>query len=319
MGAVGDHGGLGIDDAGARVIGVVSTDEGFFFVAEDAIEGAGFGRGFEGGVDCGFGDFLFHLEDEVGEGSVEERDADREAVEATFELGEDHGHGGSRSGGSGDEGVDGGASTAEVLVGGVDDGLGVGEVVQGGEHAVLDAEGFVDDLDDRCNAVGGAAGVGDDVVDGGVVEVIVAAHDDVEDVIFDGSGDDDFFDSGIEVSLQGGSVAELAGAFEDDVDAGPVGLGGVVVCSEGEGFAIDDDMGTIVRNGVAPAAVDGVKLEQVSGGFGRCLSIIDADEFEIGMVKGSAEDKAADSAKSIDGNSSGHGADIPVGGGGWKG
>lgn len=242
LGAVDDHGGLGVDDAGAGVVGVVGADEGFFFVSEDAFEGAGFGGGFEGGVDFGFGDFFFHFEDEVGEGGVEEGDADGEAIEAAFEFREDHGDGGSRSGGGGDEGVDGGARTAQVFVRGVDDGLGVGEVMQGGEHAVLDAECFVDDLDDGCDAVGGATGVGDDVINGGIVEVVVAAHDDVEDVVFDGGGNDDFFDSGIEVGLEGFGVAEFPGALEDDVDAGPVGFGRVVVGGEGEGFAIDDDV-----------------------------------------------------------------------------
>ena len=107
---------------------------------------------------------------------------------------------------------------------GVDDGLGIGEVMQGGEHAVLDAELFVDDLDDGGDAVGGATGVGDDVIYLGIVEVVITAHDDVEDVVFDGGGDDDFFDSSIEIGLEGGGVAELAGALEDDVDAGPVGF-----------------------------------------------------------------------------------------------
>ena len=83
MGAVDDHGGLRVDDAGAGVVCVVGADEGFFFVAEDAFEFT-FGGGFEGGVDLGLGDFFFHLEDEVGEGGVEQGDADGEAIEATF-------------------------------------------------------------------------------------------------------------------------------------------------------------------------------------------------------------------------------------------
>ena len=94
--------------------------------------------------------------------------------------------------------------------------------MQGGKHAVLDAELFVDDFDDGGDAVCGAGGVGDDVMLGGIVEVVITTHHDVQDALFYGSGDDHFFDTGIEISLEGFEVAECAGAFENDVDAGPV-------------------------------------------------------------------------------------------------
>ena len=172
--------------------------------------------------------------------------------------------------------------------------------MQGGEHAVLDTEFLVDDLDDGGDAVGGATCVGDDVIDGGVVEVVVDSHDDVEDVVFDGGGDDDFFDSGVEVGLQGGGVAEGARAFEDDVDAGPVDLGGVVLGGEGELLTVDDDVLLIVRDVVSPATVDGVELEEVGGALGGGVGVVDADELEVGIVESSAEDETTDAAESID-------------------
>ena len=184
----------------------------------------------------------------------------------------------------------------------VDDGLGVGEVMQGGEHTVFEAEGFVDYFDDWRDAVGGAGGVGDDVIGGGVVEFVVAAHDDVEDAFFDGSSDDDFFDAGVEVGLQAFGVAEGSGAFEDDVDARPVDFGRMVLGGVGEGLSVDEDAAVGAGNVAIPAAVDGVEFEEVGGGFGVGLGVVEADEFELGIVKGGAEDEATDAAKSIDGD-----------------
>ena len=47
------------------------------------------------------------------------------------------------------------------------------------------------------------------------------------------------------------------------------------------------------------------------GALGGGVGIIDADELEIGIIKSGAEDEAADSAKSIDGNGGGHGGILP--------
>lgn len=301
MGAVDDHGAFGVDHAGAGVVGVVGGDEGFFFVAEDSLQGT-FGGCFEGGIDFVDGDFFFQLEDEVGEGGVEEGDPDGDAVEAAFEFWEDHGDGGGRPGGGGDEGIDGRAGAAEVFVGSVDDGLGVGEVMQSGEHTVFEAEGLVDHLDDGRDAVGCAGGVGDDVIGGGAVESVVAAHDDIEDTFFDGGGDDDFFDAGVEVGLQAFGVAEGAGAFEDDVDAGPVDFGRMVLGSVGESLAVDEDGVLGAGNIAIPAAVDGVEFEEVGCGFGVGFGIVEADKFEFGIIEGGAEDEATDTAKSVDGD-----------------
>lgn len=187
-------------------------------------------------------------------------------------------------------------------MGSVDDGLGIGEVMQSGEHAVFEAEGLVDHLDDGRDAVGGAGGVGDDVIGGGVVEFVVAAHDDVEDTFFDGGGDDDFFDAGVEVGLQAFGIAEGAGAFEDDVDAGPVGFGRMVIGCVGEGLSVDEDGVVGVGNVAVPAAMHGVEFEEVGRGFGVGFGIVESDKFEFGIIEGSAEDEATDTAKSVDGD-----------------
>jgi hypothetical protein len=64
--------------------------------------------------------------------------------------------------------------------------------VDGGHDAGDEAAGFKNDLDDGGEAVGGATGVGDDVVLGRVVLVLVDAEDDGQVFVAGGSGDDDF-------------------------------------------------------------------------------------------------------------------------------
>lgn len=306
LGSVDHHGGRGIDDAGARIVDVVGGDEGAGFETEDSFERS-FRGGFEGGVDffdrrCGF-----EFEDAIGEGGVEQGDADGDAIEESFELGIDHGDGGGRSGGGWDEGVDGGAGPAEVLVRGVHDSLGVGEVVEGGDHTVFDAEGLVDHLDNRGDAVGGAGGGGKEVVDGGIVEVVVATDDDIERSFFDGGRDDDFFDALVEVGLKEFGGAELAGAFEDDVTTGPVGGGDGVVLRMSDTMPVDGEGVGIAGDLVIPVAVDGIKFEEMGRGGGRAVSFVDMNEFEFGRSESGTKIEATNTAEAVDSDFGSHG------------
>ncbi|MFT7303647.1 MAG: hypothetical protein ACI8UZ_002489, partial [Akkermansiaceae bacterium] len=207
----------------------------------------------------------------------------------------------------GNEGVDGGAGTAEVFMGGIDDGLGVGEVVEGGDHAVFDAEGFVDYFDDGGDAVGGAGGCGEEVVLFWIVEVVITADDDIEGAFFDGGGDDDFFDALVEVVLEKGGGAEFTGALEDDLAAGPVGGFDGVVFAVGDAVAVDRERRVIAGDlVVVPVAVDGIEFEKVGGGGGGAVGLVEVDEVEGGIAEGGAEVESADAAEAVDANFSAH-------------
>lgn len=52
-----------------------------------------------------------------------------------------------------------------------------------------------------------------------IIEVVINAHDDVEGVIFDGSRDDDFFDTRLEIRVEFLWGSKFPAGFEDDVDA----------------------------------------------------------------------------------------------------
>ncbi len=106
-----------------------------------------------------------------------------------------------------------------------------------------DAEGVVENLDDGREAVGGAGGVGDDVVLRRVVLVLVDAEDDGDVLVAGRGGDDDLLDGAAEVGLGLGGVGEEAGGFDDDLGAyaGPVELGGVALGEDLDLFAVDGD------------------------------------------------------------------------------
>ena len=120
------------------------------------------------------------LEDAVGERCVEQRHADREAVELALQLGKIRP-----------------IAVAEPVVVGISDRLAararrrslcgastiVWVLVRSWSVVIeprLDPDPLVDDLDDRREAVRRARGRGEDVVAVGVVEVVVDADDDVE-------------------------------------------------------------------------------------------------------------------------------------------
>src|SRR6185312_3407851 len=82
-----------------------------------------------------------------------------------------------RAGGGRDHVQRGGAGPAQVLVRAVLQVLVGGVRVDRGHQATLDAEGVVEDLGQRRQAVGGAGGVADDRLRA-VVLLVVDAHDD---------------------------------------------------------------------------------------------------------------------------------------------
>src|SRR5207249_6060613 len=119
-----------------------------------------------------------------------------------------------------DDVVGGRSRPAQVLVGQVLQLLVCGVGVDRRHHPLLDPEAFVQDLGQGHEAVGGAAGVGDDVVRVGVVAVVVYAHD-VRVVLIGRRGRDDDLPgaAAIDVRARLLGVGEEAGGLDDQVDA----------------------------------------------------------------------------------------------------
>ena len=128
-------------------------------------------------------------------------------------------------------------------MGAVDQHLVAGVGVDRGHQALLDAEGVVEHLDHRHEAVRRARGVGDDLVRRGVERVVVDA-DHEGGVGAGGRGRDDHEGrAGVEVGGRLVAVGEEAGRLDDDVDAevAPRQLRRVALGEDLERVAVDRD------------------------------------------------------------------------------
>ena len=298
--------GLFVEGGGAGLAAEVGGDDGVAGVAEDALELA-FGGLLHGGADFLVGGGLLKLAGEVDEGDVGGGNAHGHAGELAVEGGEHLADGLGGAGGGGDHVLKDATAAAPVLLGGAVDGLlGGGGGVDGGHQAALDAEGVVEHLGNGRQAVGGAGGVGDDVLAG--VGLVVHAVDEHRGGILGGGGHDDLLGAGLDV-LAGGLVGEEeAGGLDDDVGADfiPLEVGGVLLGGQADLVAIDDEGGAFDLDVVVEAAVDGVVLQHVGEVIG-IEQVVDADDFDVlEVLDCGAEDHTADAAKPIDANFDGH-------------
>ena len=188
-------------------------------VFEDAfqIRLAGF---LHGRADLFVAGFLHSLHREINDRDGRRGHTEGHAGELSFDLGNGQTDGFGRAGGRRNDVDRRGTSALPIFLGRtVDRLLGRGVAVHRGHETLLDAEAlFEKDVDDRREAVRCATGVGNDVVLGRVVFVVVHAHDDSDVLFLGGSGDDDFLRTGVEVAFGFGGFGEEAGRFDDDVD-----------------------------------------------------------------------------------------------------
>ena len=185
----------------------------------------------------------------------------------------------------------------------VEDNLIAGVAVDGGHDAADDAACFQDDLDDGRQAVGGAAGVGDDIVLGCVVLVLVDAQHDSQVLVGGRSGDDDLLHGRAEVSLGLGCVSKVAGGLNDDLcaDGSPVQLGGILLGEDLDLLAIDGDEIFAGGDFIFQVAQDRVVLEQVGQRRGAG-QVVDGNKIDLLIAKRGAQNIAANAAEAIDSN-----------------
>ena len=200
------------------------------------------------------------------------------AVELAFQLGVNQGNGGGAARAGGGQVDHGAAGAAQVFVRRIHHQVGVGGVVQRGDLAVFDTQRLVYHLHHRGQAVGGATGSGDDVVDCRVIQVVVDPHHDVQHAAYlDRSGHDHALGPTVQMALQRFGREEFAGAFQHHVHTqlAPGNLGGGGVLRKTQLPAIDADaVGAFGCNVTAPAALHGVELHQMGGGLGVALDFI---------------------------------------------
>ena len=124
--------------------------------------------------------------------------------------------------------------------------------MHGGHETLLDAEAFLqEDVDDGCEAVGGAAGVGDDAVLGDIKLLVVDAHDDGDVLVLGGCGDDDLLGAGGDVALGLLALGEESGRLDHDIDAEflPGKSGGAFLHGEALDLVAIHHEGVVLFNG----------------------------------------------------------------------
>jgi hypothetical protein len=190
----------------------------------------------------------------------------------------------------------------------VEDHLVVGVGVDGGHVALLDAEAVEQDLGHGHDRVGGAGGVGDDVVAGRVVDLVVDADHDGHVLVLRRGGDDHLLGAALEVQRGAVPVGEAAGRLDHDVDAevAPGELGGVALGEGADPGAVDRDRLVVVGDVAVEAPEGGVVLEQVGEGV-VVGEVVDRHDLDVqvmlgdgGGVPGRPEEVAADAAEAVD-------------------
>ena len=173
---------------------------------------------------------------------------------------------------------------------------------------MANAQALMNDFHHRRKAVGGARGSGQQVMRLRAIFMIVDPDHDIERAIFHRCGDNHFSHTAVEIRLQGLSSAELARAFEDEVDAEvlPRHLTGGRFFTEGQALAVDDDRLRFMRHRVIPPAMHRVERQQVRGGFGATFGLVDVHELKVRPHPSGAQNEPTHASEAVDADANGH-------------
>ena len=299
---VGQHDARGsVEDRGVAVGDEVGGNDRILGVAQDALPLGGLGGLLHGRADVLIGGRGLEVDGQIDDGDVQRGHAEGHAGQLAVKIGNDlaDGLGGTRRGG--DDVARGRAAAAPMLLGGPVDGLlGRGGRVHGGHQAALDAVGVVNDLGERRQAVGRAGGVGDDLH---VLRIglVVDAHDEHRRVLA-GSGDDDLLGAAVEVRGSALGGGEDAGRLGNVLGAAvrPVDVGRILLREDRDLVAVDDELAVLRADLARKAAVNRIVLQHVDHVIEIDEGIVDADDLNVLVFEGRAEDQTSDSAESVD-------------------
>src|SRR5215470_2577751 len=294
------------------VTGVVPGNQFFFAVLQDSREGA-VRRPFESRVHFLSGGGLLSEGYQVYDGDVGRGNAHGVAVELAFEFREHQSDGLGRARGGGDHGKSRRPRPAQVLMGQVEYALVVGVSVDGSHRALEDLEVLMDYLYGGSQAVRGAGSIGNNMMFGWVVHLLVHTQHDGKVFTLGGSGDDDLFHRALQMLLRVLRLREKAGRFHHHLDAqrGPVQLRRIFHLENADAFVVDPDtVLTITHLGVQNAE-DRVIFQQVSQrpGVG---DVVDRHDFNFRVVQGRTKEVPTDTPEAVDSNLNSHFEDLRV-------
>ena len=167
-------------------------------------------------------------------------------------------------------------------------------------QAFGNAERIVHDFGQGGQAVGGAAGVGENVHirgDG----LVVDAHDEHGGIILGRRGHNNLFRAGFKVGFGFFLSQENTGGFHNIVSAYgiPFESGGIFFAGNPNFFAVNNKVFAFYLNIAFELAVDGIIFEHVGQIFG-VEQIVHAHNFDIRATLGSAENKTTYASEPVD-------------------
>ena len=291
-----EHAGAGIGDQvrGHHLVGGVADD-----VLHIRLGGVA-----NGVADLGIGGGPGQAGGQVHHGHVGGGDPEGHAGHLALQAGDHPAHGLGRAGGGGDDVVEDGAAGAPVAAAPGVHGLLLGSGgVDGGHQALLDAELLVDDLGQRGQAVGGAAGVGDDHHVRLIQLAVDAVYKGGSDLVLGGSGQQNLLGAALEVA--GGLLRGVVGAggLDDVLRAAltPGDHGRVRLAEHPDLVAVDHQVAALMLHGAVEPAEHGVVFQQIDHIIHVCFPQVDAaDLILIGLLRQNAQDHPADAAETID-------------------
>jgi hypothetical protein len=255
------------------------------------------------------------FEHAVGQRGIEHRRAHRVAVQLALQIGVDQRDGRGAAGGCRRQAQHRAAGAPQVLVGRIHHEVGIGRVMDGGDLAMANADGLVHDLHHGRQAVRGARGGRDDPVAGRFVKLVVDADHDVQHVPdLHRRRHDHPFRATVQVAMQGLGGQEFAGALQYEVHAqlppGDIGAGRMRRKSQ-PSIADSDRLFALGGDVLAPFALHAVEGQQVRGGRGSSLDLVEMDHLQaiarariVGGpfrgAEGCPQGEAADTAHAID-------------------
>ena len=182
----------------------------------------------------------------------------------------------------------------------VQDSLVIGVGVNSGHQTAFDTEFVQQYFGERSQAVGGAGSVGNNVVFCRIIFVFVNTHNDGNIFAFCRSGDNNLFNSVMQMSSSLCSFGETAGGFYNNFSAGfaPRNLCRIQASEYFDFAVVNNNVVAFNADFMIEGAMDRVIFQQVSQS-GDVARIVDSNNLHFRIVECYTENLAADTAKTI--------------------
>jgi len=296
---------LGIKDGAELASAEIAGNDLLVGVAEDTLHLA-LRSSLDGGADVFVGGGSLELAGEIDDRDIEGGDTEGHASELAVEVGDDLADSLGSTSGRGDD-VAGSSTTVTPGLGRrtIDSLLGGSGGVDSGHETTDDAILVMDDLGKRSKAVGGARGVGDDLVllgELGVVDTI-----DEHGCILGRSSDEDLLCTSVEVRLALLEGGEDTRGLDDPFNTTltPLAVGRVLLSKAEDlvvlAIVVNDKLVVLALDSAGETAVHGIILEHVCHGISLQEGIVESNELDgHATLDEDTSDETADTTETID-------------------